>query len=80
MDSIVNHPYCIMNSNGFVIEKSEGFNNNINGQITDIVQKSKKILAPDTINSFEIFFENKNILIKENTTNDFNITMLVSNK
>ena len=47
-----------MNANGFVIEKNEGFNTNINGHISDLLQKSKKILKSDNINSIEILFEN----------------------
>ena len=80
MDNDLNQPYCIMSSNGFVIEKSDNFNNSINGQISDIVQKSKKILAKDNIDTIQIFFENKSILIKDNISNDLNISMIINNE
>ena len=80
MDNDLKHPYCIMNANGFVIEKNEGFNTNINGHISDLLQKSKKILKSDNINSIEILFENKSILIKDDTVKNYNITMLVNDK
>lgn len=80
MDYDLNQPYCIMNSNGYVIERSDNFINSINGQLSDIVQKSKKILPNDNINTVEIFFENKTILIKDSLANDLNISMIVNNE
>jgi hypothetical protein len=80
MDQELSNPYLIMNSKGFVVEQSDTFNKNIYGQISDIVAKSKNILQKDTVNTIEIVFENKTILIKDNIASDLNITMVVNNE
>jgi hypothetical protein len=72
--------YCIMNTHGFVIEKSDSFNTSINGQINDIVQKSRKILNTDSIKSIEIFFDQKTVMIKDNSATDLNITTIVNSE
>lgn len=80
MENEIIQPYCIMNSNGYVIEKSDDFSNNINGQLSDIIQKSRKILGEDQLNNIEILFENKTILIKDKLSNDLNISMIINNE
>jgi hypothetical protein len=73
--------YVIMDNNGMIIEKSENFNKNITGYVTDVIQKSRSILnTNDTLNSVEIFFENQVFLIKDNCSTNLNITSLVENK
>ncbi len=80
MENEINQPYCIMSSNGYVIENSDNFTNSINGNLCDIIQKSRKILGEDKLNSIEILFENKSILIKDKLSNDLNISMIINNE
>ena len=73
--------YVIMDKNGMIIEKTNNFNTNITGYVTDIIQKTRGLLdTKDTLNSIEIFFENKMFLIKDNCSTNLNITTLVENK
>lgn len=80
MDQEITQPYVIMNSKGLVIEKSDGFNQNIQGQLSDIILKSKSILPRDEVNTIEIVFENKSLLIKDNCANDISLSMIVGNE
>jgi len=73
--------YVCMNSNGLIIEKSNLFNKNNCGFITDIVQKTRNILPNnDFINNIEIFFDKTLVVIQDNNSNDLNITMIVDNE
>ncbi len=70
-----------MNSNGMIIEKSDDFQNNISGYILDISQKARDILEDKNgMNSIELFFDNKVVLIKDNCWTGLNMTMIVDNK
>jgi len=75
-----NHNFACMNSNGMVIEKSQDFNHNNCGYLTDIIQKARNILPKKNfINNIEIFFDKSVILIQDNTSTDLNMTMIVEN-
>lgn len=73
--------FVIMDNNGMIVEKSNNFNQNATGYVTDIIQKSRKVLnSKDTVNSIEIFFENQTFLIKDNCSTNLNITTVLENK
>jgi hypothetical protein len=73
--------FVIMDNNGMIVEKSNNFNQNTTGYVTDIIQKSRKVLnSKDTVNSIEIFFENQTFLIKDNCSTNLNITTVLENK
>ncbi len=73
--------FVIMDNNGMIVEKSNNFNQNATGYVTDIIQKSRKVLnSKDTLNSIEIFFENQTFLIKDNCSTNLNITTVLENK
>ncbi len=75
------HPQCVMDSNGMIIEKSDSFQTNISGYILDISQKARDVLeSKDGVNSIELFFDNKVILIKDNCVTGINMSMIVENK
>jgi hypothetical protein len=70
-----------MDNNGMIVEKSNNFNQNVTGYVTDIIHKSRKVLnSKDTLNSIEIFFENQTFLIKDNCSTNLNITTVLENK
>lgn len=72
--------YCISDKNGFVIEQTKDFKIS-SGYITDIVNNAKKIMNPNSnVNSIDIFFEDYTILIKDNSSTNLNMTMIVENK
>jgi len=72
--------YAIFDKNGMTIEKSENFDNKISGHLTDIVQKSREVLnSKDTINSIEIFFEKKVIMLKDNCSTNLHMAQIVEN-
>jgi hypothetical protein len=75
------HEYVIMDNNGMIVEKSNNFNQNVTGYVTDIIQKARNVLnTKDTLNSVEIFFENQTFLIKDNCSTNLNITTVLENK
>lgn len=70
-----------MDSNGMIIEKTNNFETCVCGYITDICHKVRDLLADkDSLNSVEIFFENKVLLIKDDVANGVNISMIVDCK
>ena len=73
--------YVIMDNNGMIVERSNNFNQNVTGYVTDIIQKARNVLnKKDTLNSVEIFFENQTFLIKDNCSTNLNITTVLENK
>ena len=73
--------YVIMDNNGMIVERSNNFNQNVTGYVTDIIQKARNVLnTKDTLNSVEIFFENQTFLIKDNCSTNLNITTVLENK
>lgn len=83
MDSSMteNSNYCISDKNGFVIEKSESFNTSDNGYATDIAHNVRRIVnSNSTVNTIDIFFENSTVVIKDNSSTNLHMTMIIENK
>jgi hypothetical protein len=75
--------YLIMDNQGMVVEKTDNLlvNQNCTGYISDIINKTRSVLkGSDSVNSIEIFYENQTIMIKDNCSNNLNITTLLANK
>ncbi len=75
--------YLIMDNQGMIVENSENsyINPNSTGYISDIINKTRTVLkGSDSVNSIEIFFENQTIMIKDNCSNNLNITTVLPNK
>jgi hypothetical protein len=76
-----NNQYAIMDNSGMVIEKSLGFNKDLCGYATNVINKSRDILkTKDTMNSIEIFFENSIFLLKDDCSTNLTIAMIDENK
>ena len=72
--------FACMNSNGMIIDKSNNFNKQNCGYLTDIMHKARNILPKsDFINSIEIFFDKSLIVIQDNNSTDLNMTIVVEN-
>jgi len=72
--------FACMNSNGMIIDKSNNFNKQNCGYLTDIMNKARNILPKsDFINSIEIFFDKSLIVIQDNNSTDLNMTTVVEN-
>ena len=54
--------YLLLDEKGMIIEQNEAFNDNIVGDIGDIVNKSKKVSKENEM-MVSIQFENKNLVI-----------------
>ncbi len=73
--------YLVMDDKGMIIEKTDNLNPNISAYITDIINKTRSVLKDrDSVNSIEIFFENQTVMVKDNSSNNLNITTVVQNK
>jgi len=60
----------IFDNHGFAYEKTGNIDNQTLGYMTDIVDKSRKLLnTTDTTNTIEIFFEKTILVIRDNSAN-----------
>ena len=59
--------YLLLDEKGMIIEQNESFNDNIVGDVGDIIHKSKKISKENEM-MISVQFENKNLVI----VNDLN--------
>ena len=59
--------YLLLDEKGMIIEQNESFNDNIVGDVGDIIHKSKKI-SKENVMMISVQFENKNLVI----VNDLN--------
>ena len=58
------HNYLLLDEKGMVIEQNEAFNDNILGDICDIIHKGKKLSEGNDM-VISIQFEKSNLIIKE---------------
>jgi hypothetical protein len=73
--------YVLTDNNGFIIEKSEKFNEKIVPFLNNIIHKGKAILEEDGNNfAIDLFFDNATCVLKSNTSTNLNISMIVNNK
>ncbi len=73
-----NNNYLIIDNKGMVIEQSEAFNDNIIGDICDIIHKGKKISeGNETVISIQ--FEKSNLVLVNNPDKKISVCSL-SNK
>ena len=73
--------YVIMDNKGMIVEKTDNISLHTTGYISDLINKTRSVLkGSDSVNSIEIFYENQTFMIKDNCSNNLNITTVLQNK
>ena len=71
--------YLVLDDKGLVIEKSDIFSDSVIGDINDIINKGKKIFDDKEI-TFDIQYENSNLVIRNNSNIKLSVSSLVNKK
>ena len=74
-----NNNYLVLDEKGLVVEKNDIFGDNVVGDINDIINKGKKIFDDKEI-TFDIQYENSNLIIMNNSNNKLSVCSLVNKK
>ena len=74
-----NNDYLVLDEKGLVVEQSAVFGDNVIGDINDIINKGKKIFDDKEI-TFDIQYENSNLIIMNNSNNKLSVCSLVKKK
>ena len=78
MESVQDNKYLLIDDKGMVIEQNEAFNDNILGDICDIIHKGKKVTQEnETVVSIQ--FEKSNLVIVNDSNKKLSVCSL-SNK
>ena len=78
MESGPDNKYLLIDDKGMVIEQNEAFNNNILGDICDIIHKGKKV-SQENETVVSIQFEKSNLVIVNDSNKKLSVCSL-SNK
>ena len=77
MENEKDNNYLFLDDKGMVIEQGESFNDNLLGDICDIIHKSKK-LSNDNELLVSIQFENKNLVIVNDTNKKISACSIIN--
>ena len=77
MENEKDNNYLLLDDKGMVIEQGESFNDNLLGDICDIIHKSKK-LSNDNELLVSIQLENKNLVIVNDTNKKISACSIIN--